>query len=246
MNYLATLAIAFLAGGGPTPAPKQTSTPEVYLYGNVISAPFRTELTDAVVRINGIQIYPPMTEPTRTPIAPTPTPAQSAQHELSQEGWALKQRMEQEGKCCGEIARAMAEFYSKSDLVANVRDIRDNSFWVRWTNGTEEEILVATSKRAQTPEQEAAEELQFINHVLEQGCIVIVASSGRVIVPASDAGRLAKVRAEIALARRTSVEVFGSESNKYRDSRWEGEYLPSSVARQFARPLKLTTQPQEN
>jgi hypothetical protein len=117
---------------------------------------------------------------------------------------------------------------------------------VRWTDGSEEVIITTASKRAHTPEEDAAVLLQFFNHALEEGCIIIVSSSGRVIVPANDADRLAEVRAEIARARRTAVDVFGTESNAYRDIRWKSKYLPSDIAKQFAQPLKLTLQPQEN
>jgi lambda repressor-like predicted transcriptional regulator len=241
--HLTILTLLLLAGGTPQAIPEKASAPEVYLYGNPISAPYRVEQSGAIVRINGIQIHPPLTEPAQESTRPllAPSAAANERYEFREEGWSLQHRLEQEGKCCSEISEALAEHYrSRGDLVAKVRDVQANSFWVSWVNGVEEEILIVPSGRAQTPEEDARAEVRYIEHVLKIGCIVIIGSSARVVVPPDDAGRLRVVRSEIDKARRAPKDLFGSPSRAYLDNRWDGKYLPAEVARQFASPLTLT------
>ncbi len=255
---IVAVAIASAGGGGvseaaaqATTSPRATETkapaPEVYLYGNPILGPFNVELLGPTVLINGIQAYPalPVTE-TKPPVV-EPTPAQVERYAFTQEGWALQRKMEKEGKCCREITTALADFYrARLDLVAEVSGLGDNSFWVEWKDGTESEVLIVPSKRAQSPEDDARGQWKYLQDALAKGCLIIISSSGSVTVPANDAQRLAEVRAEIARARRTSADVFGSEANRYIDERWEGKYLPADIAREFANPRKLITPHQED
>ncbi|MDH4037168.1 MAG: hypothetical protein OEX18_09835 [Candidatus Krumholzibacteria bacterium] len=225
-------------------AETKASVPEVYLYGNSIPGPYKVDLVGATVQINGIQVFPPLVDPGPPP--PEPTPEVVERHAFSQQGWALRRQMEAEGKCCRELADALADFYrARTDLVAEVSGVTDHSFWVRWTDGTESETLISPSERSQTPEDKARGRWKLVQELLEKGCIIIISSSGGVTVPPNDAQRLEELRAEIARARRTPIDVFGTEATHYTDGRWEGKHLPADIAREFARPRKLSTQQED-
>jgi len=242
-SLLAIFAVALLSGGvGTSPAPSKVTSnsgPEVYLYGNMIKSPYTVELVGTTVQLNRVQVYPLLSDSKRPAIEPTPE--QVERHEFLAEGVELQRRMEQGGKCCGEVAAALAEHYrARTDLVADVWGLNGNSFWVRWKDGSEEEIVVASGVKSSSAEERARSELAQIQKALNSRCILIIGSIGSVTVPPDDPKRVQEVRAEIARARTTPVTNFGTESKKYSDGRWQGKYLPTDIARQFARPLQLT------
>lgn len=200
---------------------------EVYVYGNDLGFVTINDLaTDGqVITLKGVQIWPK--QPQKSVPVPVASFEERQKSSLMQSVIDRQIELQRHGNSNAQILPALIDLLIKNSLVKSAVAMGDNCIEITWVGESTSEYfeIVPTGNRP-TWDERIRQEYEILQMVIERGCIIIVGTECRMIVPVSAADRSQqdRVRAEIEAAKTGT---------------WSGGLLQASLADEFRHPREL-------
>ena len=179
-----------------------------------------------IITLKGVQVWPQLHKQEQKRVI---TEAVQQKNALFQRVIDRQIQLQKCGNSTTQVTTSLVDMFRDSPLVKSATLVSDsyNSIEITWVNeSTPEYFDVVPTDNRPTWEERIQQELEILQIVIECGCIIIIGTECRQIVPVSsfDPNLQEQVRAEITAAR---------------NGTWKGGMLQPSVVKEFRHSVEL-------
>jgi len=200
----------------------------VFAYGHELEPPYVLEIVDSTVCVNGVQVFPDLTQVEDEPLTP---PEKRQRPEPGRSLYALWRKLEAEGLPTNEITARCAAFMEEQEGIDSVTSIESGAF-LAWSGGEQTEYLTYRYK-SPTMEERCQNQLEGWRNRLESNAVIVLGEFADLGFSGNRTGWVNLLREEIDRARNSTLEELAEEN-------WEGGFLSAKLARLFHKPYPLT------